>query len=137
MVQTLELTSGHPIADGGFRTITVEKTDTGEVMTEEADIVVAARGNLNDIAWPEIQGLETFKGKMMHSAAWDPEYDFKHKKIGIIGGGSSSIQIVPELRKVEGAQLSCFVRSNVWISNRFGDEIMQQLGWNPSETECK
>lgn len=115
----------------------MEKTDTGEVMTEEADIVVAARGNLNDIAWPEIHGLETFKGKMMHSAAWDPEYDFKNKKIGIIGGGSSSIQIVPELQKVEGAQLSCFVRSNVWISNRFGDEIMQQLGWNPSETECK
>ncbi|KAH7367036.1 hypothetical protein B0T11DRAFT_221447 [Plectosphaerella cucumerina] len=112
-----------------------KKTATGEVMTEEADIVVAARGNLNDIAWPEIQGLETFKGKMMHSAAWDPEYDFKYKKIGIIGGGSSSIQIVPELQKVEGAQLSCFVRSNVWISNRFGDEIMQQLGWNPSETE--
>ncbi|POR38890.1 Uncharacterized protein TPAR_00894 [Tolypocladium paradoxum] len=115
--------------------ITVEKTDTGDIITEEADIVVAARGNLNDIAWPVIPGLETFKGKRMHSAAWDADYDFKGKKIGVIGGGSSSIQIVPELQKVEGAQLSCFVRSKVWISNRFGDEIMQQLGWDPSETE--
>ena len=73
----------------------------------------------------------------MHSAAWDGEFDFKNKRVGIIGGGSSSIQIVPELQKIDGTQLSCFVRSKVWISNRFGDETMQQLGWDPSETNCQ
>lgn len=109
----------------------------GESFTEEVDIVIAARGNLNDMAWPDIPGLDTFKGKTMHSAAWDQDYDFRNKKIGVIGGGSSSIQIVPELQKVEGTELSCFVRSKVWISNRFGDETMAQLGWDPSDTECK
>lgn len=48
-------------------------------------------------------------------------YDFKNKRIGVIGGGSSSIQIVPNLQKVEGTQLACFVRSRTWISNPFGD----------------
>lgn len=72
----------------------------------------------------------------MHSAAWDQDYDFKNKNIGVIGGGSSSIQIVPELQKVEGAKLSCFVRSKVWLSNRIGDVTMKQLGWDPSDIEC-
>ncbi|KAH6968009.1 hypothetical protein DER45DRAFT_600285 [Fusarium avenaceum] len=111
------------------------QTNTGESFTEEVDVVIAARGNLNNIAWPDIVGLDTFKGKKMHSAAWDQGYDFKNKKIAVIGGGSSSIQIVPELQKVEGAKLSCFVRSKVWISNRFGDQTMTELGWDPSDTK--
>ncbi|RKL08231.1 hypothetical protein BFJ68_g9578 [Fusarium oxysporum] len=114
--------------------VTVE-TNAGESFAEEVDVVVAARGNLNTISWPDIPGFDTFKGKKMHSAAWDQEYDFKNKNIGVIGGGSSSIQIVPELQKVEGAKLSCFVRSKVWISNRFGDVTMKQLGWDPSDIE--
>ena len=118
------------------RIITVQN-NTGETFTEEADIVIAARGNLNNIAWPDIPGLDTFKGKKMHSADWDQEYDFKNKTIGIIGGGSSSIQIVPEFQKVEGTKLNCFVRSKVWISNRFGDETMAQLGWDSSDTKCE
>lgn len=122
------------------RIITVQ-TNTGDTFTdtftEEADIVIAARGNLNNMTWPDIPSLDTFKGKKMHSAAWDQEYDFKNRTIGIIGGGSSSIQIVPELQKVEGTMLNCFVRSKVWISNRFGDETMAQLGWDYSDTKCK
>ncbi|KAF5700787.1 monooxygenase [Fusarium globosum] len=111
------------------------ETNAGESFSEEVDVVVAARGNLNTISWPNIPGFDTFKGKKMHSAAWDQEYDFKNKNIGVIGGGSSSIQIVPELQKVEGAKLNCFVRSKVWISNRFGDVTMKQLGWDPSDIE--
>ncbi|CEI41650.1 hypothetical protein FVEN_g3715 [Fusarium venenatum] len=109
------------------------KPSVGDAFTEEVDIFISARGGLNDYKWPDIPGFDKFKGKKMHSAAWDQEYDFKNKKVGIIGGGSSSIQIVPKLQKVEGAQLSVFVRSKVWISNRFGEETMKGLGWDPSE----
>jgi hypothetical protein len=48
-------------------------------------------------------------------------YEFKNKRVGVIGGGSSSIQIVPNLQKVEGVQMTCFVRSRTWIANPFGD----------------
>lgn len=67
----------------------------------------------------------------MHSAAWNETYDFRNKRIGVIGGGSSSIQIVPSLQKVEGALLTCFIRSKAWISNPFGDNVMLQLGLDP------
>jgi cation diffusion facilitator CzcD-associated flavoprotein CzcO len=108
---------------------------TGEVILDDADILLSARGNLNDFVWPKIPGFETFKGEVMHSAAWNQDYDFKNKRVGVIGGGSSSIQIVPNLQKVEGVQLSCFVRSRTWISNPFGDSAMEKLGLDPEKIE--
>ncbi|KAH7397926.1 flavin-binding monooxygenase [Cadophora sp. MPI-SDFR-AT-0126] len=111
--------------------IVVENVSTGETINDDADIVISARGSLNDIAWPKIAGFDSFQGEVMHSAAWNQEYDFKNKRVGVIGGGSSSIQIVPSLQKVEGVRMTCFVRSRTWISNPFGDHAMMKLGLDP------
>ena len=43
--------------------------------------------SLNYPKYPDIEGLDEFKGKMMHSARWDWSYDLKGKKVGIIGNG--------------------------------------------------
>jgi cation diffusion facilitator CzcD-associated flavoprotein CzcO len=53
------------------RFLKIEKSTTGEIFDEKADIVIACRGNLNDLAWPHIAGLDTFEGEKMHSAAWN------------------------------------------------------------------
>ncbi|KAI1768018.1 flavin-binding monooxygenase [Hypoxylon sp. FL1150] len=115
--------------------LTISRTDTNETFEEDVDVVVTARGNLSDPAWPEIPGLKSFEGEVMHSARWNESYDFKNKRIGIIGSGSSAIQIVPSLQKIEGAQLSCFVRSKTWITNPFGDEVMKKLGLDPTKLD--
>jgi len=49
----------------------VTKVDSGEILEEDCDVVITARGQLNHISWPDIPGLEGFKGKIMHSSAWD------------------------------------------------------------------
>ncbi|KAG9237258.1 flavin-binding monooxygenase [Amylocarpus encephaloides] len=115
--------------------ITVEDTTTGQVVKDDADVLISARGNLNDISWPNIHGLDSFKGELMHSAAWNQRYDFTNKKVGVIGGGSSAIQIVPSLQKLEGIQMTCFVRSRTWISNPFGDSAMVKLGLDPEKLD--
>jgi cation diffusion facilitator CzcD-associated flavoprotein CzcO len=46
--------------------------------------------------WPNIPGLEKFKLKE-HSAAWDHSISLKNKVVGVIGNGSSAIQIVPAI----------------------------------------
>lgn len=52
--------------------VEVERTDSGEVFKEEdVDVVIAARGLLNEPSWPDVPGLERFRGKIMHSAEWD------------------------------------------------------------------
>lgn len=44
---------------------------TGEVIEDSANVLVTARGMLNDMSWPDIPGLSTFQGKLMHSGDWD------------------------------------------------------------------
>ncbi|KAI5920293.1 flavin-binding monooxygenase [Camillea tinctor] len=115
--------------------LTVQNLTTKETFQDETDILVSARGNLSDPAWPKIPGLESFQGEVMHSARWNENYDFKNKHIGVIGNGSSAIQIVPSLQKIEGTQISCFVRSKTWITNPFGDIVMTKLGLDPKKLD--
>lgn len=119
-----------------LRHLTIEDLVTSEILEDEADILIAARGSLNDIRWPTIDGLNSFNGEMMHSAKWNQEYDFRNKKVGIIGSGSSSIQIVPKLQKLPGTHLTVFARSKTWISNPFGDHAMVKLGLDPEKLDC-
>lgn len=64
-------------------------------------------------------------------------YDFRNKKVGVVGNGSSSIQIVPSLQPLEGIQMTVFMRSPTWISGAFGDAAMVALGLDPNDIQCK
>ncbi|KAF1834525.1 hypothetical protein BDW02DRAFT_598065 [Decorospora gaudefroyi] len=112
--------------------ITVKNLATGETLQDQADVLISGRGNLNTPSWPEIDGIETFKGAKMHSATWDQSYDFENKRIGVIGSGSSSIQIVPSLQRLPGTQVSTFVRSKTWISPPFGQQLWDKYGFQTS-----
>lgn len=61
-----------------------------------------------------------------NDALIDSRYDFTNKRIGVIGSGSSSIQIVPSLQRVPGAHVSTFVRSKTWISPSFGSHLWEK-----------
>ena len=108
--------------------VTVRDLATGTELEDTSDVLISARGNLNDISWPEIQGLQQFQGEVMHSAKWNEDYDFTNKRIGIIGSGSSAIQIIPNLQRVSGTRLSCFIRSRTWISPPFAEQLFTSLG---------
>ena len=85
--------------------------------TYQARFVVSAVGQLNQPAWPDLLGLETFSGKRMHSATWDPSYDLADKKVAVIGSGASAIQLIPEVAK-KAKHLTVFQRSPNWIVER-------------------
>lgn len=55
-------------------TVQVKNLATGETFQDQSDVVISARGNLNIPSWPEIEGLDTFKGEVMHSATWNEKY---------------------------------------------------------------
>ncbi|KAI1060194.1 hypothetical protein LB506_011281 [Fusarium annulatum] len=115
--------------------IAVHDLKTKTEFQDTADVVISARGGLNQVAWPKIDGIEDFKGKLVHSGAWDESLDLRNKKVGIIGNGSSAIQIVPQVQRLEGTQLWCFVRSPTWIAPGFGDSAMMKMGKDPRQTQ--
>lgn len=51
--------------------VTIEDLATGETIRDQSDVLISARGNLNNPSWPDIDGLNTFKGELMHSATWN------------------------------------------------------------------
>ncbi|KAJ4190494.1 hypothetical protein NW767_011320 [Fusarium falciforme] len=108
--------------------VTVKNLQTGETLEDRADVVISARGTLNERSWPDVLGLQDMKIPVMHSASWDESVNFENKRIGIIGGGSSAIQIIPKLQKLPGTKLSCFVRSKTWIAKPIGESVMKSLG---------
>jgi cation diffusion facilitator CzcD-associated flavoprotein CzcO len=55
----------------GSRKIKVTNLSTGETFEDAANVLITARGQLNDVSWPNIPGLDKFQGKVMHSGAWD------------------------------------------------------------------
>lgn len=81
---------------------------------EVFDVVVAATGVLHHPAVPEIPGLNDFKGEKFHTARWKDDLDLSGKKVGIIGTGSTSAQIVGVITEnVE--KLSLFQRTAQWM----------------------
>ena len=82
-----------------------------------ARCVVSAQGPLANPALPDIPGIDTFEGKIIHSARWDNRYDFDGKRVAVIGTGASAIQIVPELAKRVDF-LKVFQRTPAWILPR-------------------
>ena len=113
--------------------VKIKRLEDGTTFEDSCDVLISARGLLNTKQWPKIEGFEKFKGEVMHSAAWNDSYDFTNKRIGIIGSGSSAIQIVPKLQKVPGAQLKCFMRSRTWISPPFGQRVADEFLLNSGD----
>jgi cyclohexanone monooxygenase len=73
-------------------------TEAGE--TFSAQWCVMATGCLSSSQIPEIPGLERFEGDWYHTARWPQAgVDFTGKRVGVIGTGSTGIQLVPEVAR--------------------------------------
>ena len=64
-----------------------------------AKIVLSCVGILVEPnTWPtNIPGRETFRGRILHSARWQDDIDFRDKDIVVLGSGCSAAQVVPSL----------------------------------------
>jgi len=89
----------------------------GETYTITSDFLVSGVGQLNIPKLPDIKGLDSFQGRIMHSARWDWDYDLCNKRIGIIGNGATAAQIIPEIAKVSKS-LTVFQRTPNWVIPR-------------------
>ncbi|EXJ68959.1 uncharacterized protein A1O5_07891 [Cladophialophora psammophila CBS 110553] len=90
----------------------------GKSRHEWADVLISGQGVLDTYQWPTIPGIEKFKGRRVHSADWDHSYDYSHKRIAVIGNGSSGVQIVPQMAKLPGTTVTNFCRGPSWIYYR-------------------
>ncbi|WP_420455626.1 alpha/beta hydrolase fold domain-containing protein [Rubrivirga sp.] len=82
-----------------------------------ADVLVAAPGGLAEPRLPEIPGLDTFQGDVMHTARWDDAVEVDGRAVAVVGTGASAIQVVPPLQRV-AETLTIYQRTPPWIIPR-------------------
>ena len=88
------------------------QTDTGTELT--ARYLVPAIGGLERPKLPDIDGIEDFGGTLVHTAMWDHDVDLAGKRVGVIGTGATSLQLVPEIADRVG-HLSVYQRTPIWV----------------------
>lgn len=87
------------------------RVETSDGITWTADFFITAVGCLSSTNTPDFRGLASFQGDVYHTSRWPHEgVDFKGKRVGVIGTGSSGIQAVPIIAK-EAAHLTVFQRT--------------------------
>ena len=86
--------------------------ESGETLM--ARYLVNATGLLVIPKLPEIEGIEDFEGKRIHTARWDHAFDLTNRRVAVIGTGATSIQVVPAIADRVG-QLDVYQRTPIWL----------------------
>jgi cation diffusion facilitator CzcD-associated flavoprotein CzcO len=81
--------------------------------SHEADVLIAACGQLSTPSIPPIPGLDAFEGPSFHTARWRHDVELEGKRVAVVGTGCSSIQVVPAIQP-KVASLHVYQRSPGW-----------------------
>ncbi|KAI4703280.1 hypothetical protein J4E81_002158 [Alternaria sp. BMP 2799] len=75
--------------------VSILNLHTKERTTRRAKILVSGVGSLSVPKQCDLPGVETYQGKLFHSAQWDHSFDWKDKDVVVLGNGCSATQFVP------------------------------------------
>lgn len=95
-----------------------------------ATYFIPAVGGLSATNLPNFKGLNNFKGEWYHTGNWPKDkVDFKDKRVGVIGTGSSGVQVIPIVAK-EADHLTVFQRTPQYMiparNHQLDPEFIQQ-----------
>src|SRR5438067_5739157 len=94
-------------------TWTVLVSDGTELRTQ---FLVAATGVFSVPYFPEVPGREDFRGESYHTGLWPPTpVDFAGKHVGVVGTGSSGVQLIPVIAD-DVASLTVYQRTPNWCT---------------------
>ncbi|KAL1412339.1 hypothetical protein Q8F55_000083 [Vanrija albida] len=101
--------------------VELEDVVTGDKFTDRAPVLINGSGLLSQPSTPRLKGMESFKGRQLHSATWNkvPTSELKGLRVALVGAGSSSLQILPEIQR-EAAHVDQYIRSETWVVTPFG-----------------
>lgn len=105
-----EIVEARYLDDRGIWRVT---TGTGETFT--CKYFISGMGMISEPMIPKIEGMNRFRGPLFHSARWPQDgLDYAGKRIGIIGAGATTVQMVPVLAQTAGS-VTVFQRTPNYI----------------------
>ncbi|MDT0496217.1 NAD(P)/FAD-dependent oxidoreductase [Algiphilus sp. W345] len=109
------------------KAVFLEDRDLWEVRLKNGEclysrFLVGASGGLISPKKPEIKGLDSFKGTVMHTGYWDDSVDLNGRRVAVIGTGATAVQLVPSIAS-KVAQLDVYQRTPIWVLKKPDAEI--------------
>ncbi|MGE2735129.1 flavin-containing monooxygenase [Mycolicibacterium vaccae] len=86
--------------------------------TLRSQFLVLATGYLCQPKKPDIPGIDSFAGTVLHAQEWDDDYSLRGKRAAIIGTGSTGVQLIPKLAE-DVAELTVYQRTPIWVMPKF------------------
>lgn len=116
--------------DGARMCWNLELVCDGRPESMTVDVIVSAVGTLNRPKLPDIPGLSSFTGRAMHTAQWPADIDLRDSRVGVVGNGSSGVQVVRPLSE-QCQALTIFQRSPAWIAPKpeTAGPISDEFAW--------
>jgi len=93
-----EITGAEYVADRGCWLVT-----TGGGDTYTCKYFISGMGMISEPVMPNVKGMERFRGPLFHSARWPEDLDYAGKRVGIIGAGATTVQMVPVMAQTAGS----------------------------------
>ncbi|XP_062595036.1 flavin-containing monooxygenase 5-like [Saccostrea cucullata] len=103
--------------DTGEWVITTKNLSSGKVEKRKVNFVMVCNGHLHEPNIPKFQGLEKFKGRVLHTHDYKDFHGYEGKRILIIGIGNSAADVACELSRHA---------EHVYVSTRKGTFVIQR-----------
>ena len=99
-------------------TLTISDVSTGKARQIQSGFITSAAGyyNYDEGFFPKFDGRDAFEGGILHPQQWPESFDYKGKKIIVIGSGATAVTLVPALAK-EAAHVTMLQRSPSYIAS--------------------
>jgi cation diffusion facilitator CzcD-associated flavoprotein CzcO len=96
---------GHLISSAGWSsetnlwTITAVRSDTGARVRFTTNFLWMCQGYYrhSEGYTPHWDGMETFKGRIVHPQIWPDDLDYRDKKVVVIGSGATAATLIPAI----------------------------------------
>jgi cyclohexanone monooxygenase len=76
---------------------------TGDGKSYTCKYFISSMGMISEPVIPKIKGMDSFKGPLFHSSRWPEDLEWEGKRVGIIGAGATTVQMVPAMADKVGS----------------------------------
>ncbi len=92
-------------------------------LTARTRTLVNATGTWTRPFWPRYPGMETFRGRQLHTHDFRAAEDFAGQHVVVVGGGASATQLLLQIAPHASGTTWVTRREPVWVEEEFSPEL--------------
>jgi monooxygenase len=104
-------------------TVLAERTDTSETVKLTCDFLFVCTGYYRyDQGYvPDFEGVERFRGRIVHPQHWPEDLDYAGKRVTVIGSGATAVTLVPAMA-AQAAHVTMLQRTPSYVISLPGSD---------------